>query len=85
MLRLLHRGTIKYLSNKTRSAYELLDEIKEALISLGIRNLSYSNNFEEDIKLIFDKFCRKFGVDSQIKGLFHYLFKQFSLRVIDNE
>ncbi|WP_291576868.1 nucleotidyltransferase domain-containing protein [Clostridium sp. UBA4548] len=85
VLRLLHRGTIKYLSNKTRSAYELLDEIKEALISLGIRNLSYSNNFEEDIKLIFHRFCREFQVDSQIKGLFHNLFKEFSLRVIDNE
>lgn len=85
VLRLLHRGTIKYLSNKTHSAYELLDEIKESLITLGIRDLSYSNNFEEDIKLIFHRFCREFQVDSQIKDLFHNLFKEFSLRVINNE
>lgn len=85
VLRLLHRGTIKYLSNKTHSAYELLDEIKESLITLGIRDLSYNNNFEEDIKLVFHRFCREFGVDSQIKDLFHNLFKEFSLRFINNE
>ncbi|EQB89861.1 putative nucleotidyltransferase [Clostridium punense] len=85
VLRLLHRGTIKYLSNKTHSAYGLLDEIKEGLNSLGITNLSYSNNFEGDIKLIFHRFCREFQVDSQIKGLFENLFKEFSLKVINNE
>ncbi|WP_017416672.1 nucleotidyltransferase domain-containing protein [Clostridium tunisiense] len=85
VLRLLHRGTIKYLSNKTHSAYELLDEIKEGLISVGITDLNFSNNFEEDITVIFNRFCRELEVDSQIKGLFHNLFKEFSLKVINNE
>lgn len=77
VLRLLHRGTIKYLSNKIDSAYNLLEEIKENLISLKITDLSFNNNFEDDIKCIFNKFCREFEVDSQIKVLFHNLFKEF--------
>ncbi|WMM26634.1 nucleotidyltransferase domain-containing protein [Tissierella sp. MB52-C2] len=77
VLRLLHRGTIKYLSNKTDSAYDLLEEIKESLISLKITDLSFNNNFEDDIKCIFDKLCKKFEVDSQIEVLFHNLFKEF--------
>ncbi|MDU5082997.1 nucleotidyltransferase domain-containing protein [uncultured Tissierella sp.] len=77
VLRLLHRGTIKYLSNKTDSAYDLLEEIKESLISLKITDLSFNNNFEDDIKCIFDKFYKKFKVDSQIEVLFHNLFKEF--------
>ena len=33
-LRLVHRGIIKYLSNKTDSAYDLLSEIKDSLNAL---------------------------------------------------
>ncbi len=77
VLRLLHRGTIKYLSNKTDSAYNLLEEIKENLISLKITDLSFNNNFEDDIKCIFDRFCKEFEVDSQVEVLFHNLFKEF--------
>ncbi len=76
-LRLLHRGIIKYLSNKTDSAYDLLSEIKESLIILEISDLSFNNNFEDDIQWIFNKFCEKFGIDSQIKLLFSTLFKEF--------
>ncbi|WP_234120891.1 nucleotidyltransferase domain-containing protein [Clostridium hydrogenum] len=77
VLRLLHRGTIKYLSNKTDSAYGLLEEIKESLISLKITDLSFNNNFEDDIKCIFDKLCKEFEVNSQIEVLFDNLFKEF--------
>lgn len=80
VLRLLHKGIIKYLSNKTDSAYIFLEEIKESLISLRITDLSFSNNFEDDIKCIFNKFCKEFKVDSQIKVLFNNLFKQFYRR-----
>lgn len=77
VLRLLHRGAIKYLSNKTDSAYDLLEEIKESLISLKITDLSFNNNFEDDIRCVFNKFCEEFEVDSQIKVLFRNLFKEF--------
>ena len=77
VLRLLHRGTIKYLSNKTDSAYKLLEEIKSNLVSLDIVDLNFNDNFEDDIKCIFDKLCAEFNVDSQIKVLFHNLFKEF--------
>lgn len=76
-LRLLHRGIIKYLSNKTDSAYELLEEIKQSLTSLKITDLNFNGNFEDDIKCIFNKFCNTFEVDSQIKILFNNLFKEF--------
>lgn len=76
-LRLLHRGIIKYLSNKTDSAYELLEEIKQILTSLQITDLNFNSNFEDDIKCIFNKFCNTFEVDSQIKILFNNLFKEF--------
>ena len=77
VLRLLHRGTIKYLSNKTDSAYKLLEEIKSNLVSLEIVDLNFNNSFENDIKCIFDKLCAEFNVDCQIKVLFHNLFKEF--------
>lgn len=77
VLRLLHRGIIKYLSNKTDSAYELLEEIKESLTSLKITDLNFNDNFENDIKCIFNTFCEKFEVDSQIEVLFNNLFKEF--------
>lgn len=76
-LRLLHRGIIKYLCNKTDSAYELLEEIKGSLTSLKITDLNFNGNFEDDIKCIFNKFCNSFEVDSQIKILFNNLFKEF--------
>lgn len=77
VLRLLHRGTIKYLSNKTESAYDLLQETKDSLDKLKITDLVYKNNFEEDIQCIFNKFCIEFNVDTQIKVLFNNLFKEF--------
>jgi Nucleotidyltransferase domain. len=77
VLRLLHRVTIKYLSNKTDSAHDLLEEIKANIISLNITDLSFNNNFEDDIKSIFNKFCKEFKVDSQIEALFSNFFKEF--------
>ncbi|MDP4146534.1 MAG: nucleotidyltransferase domain-containing protein [Bacillota bacterium] len=78
VLRLLHRGMIKYLSNKPDIAYELLSEIKDSLISLKITDLSFNNDFENDIQCIFNRFCKDFEVDSRIKGLFNNLFKEFN-------
>lgn len=77
ILRLLHRGIIKYLSNKTDIAYNLLSEIKDSLIILKIVDLSFNNNFKDDIQCIFNKFCKEFEVDSQIRVLFNNLFKGF--------
>jgi hypothetical protein len=76
-LRLLHRATIKYLSNKIDSAYVLLAEIKEKLNILEINNLNYYGNFEDDIQCIFKELCKKFTVNSEIKVLFNSLFKEF--------
>jgi len=76
-LRLLHRGTIKYLSNKNHSAYNLLSEIKESLTILNISDLDLKNNFEEDIQCIFKRLCKEFQVDSQIEVLFNTLFREF--------
>ncbi|MDT8718468.1 nucleotidyltransferase domain-containing protein [Clostridium sp. 19966] len=75
VLRLLHRGVIKYLSNKTGSAEELLLEIKDSLIKLGIGELNFNNNFSDDIQYIFNIFCENFEIDSQIKALFNNLFE----------
>ena len=77
ILRLLHKGVLKYLSNKTDSAYNFLSEIKESLNDLNINNLKFNDNFEEDIQCIFDEFCKRFEVDSEIKSLFYNLFKEF--------
>lgn len=75
ILRLLHKGIIKYLSNKTDSAYKFLVEIKESLIKLKITDLNFNNNFKDDMQCIFNKFCKEFEVDLQIKVLFYSLFK----------
>lgn len=80
ILRLLHKGIIKYLSNKTDSAYNFLSEIKENLEVLNINNLKFNGNFEDDIQCIFNEFCKRFEVDSQIKVLFYNLFKEFSTK-----
>lgn len=77
ILRLLHKGVLKYLSNKTDSAYNFLSEIKESLDVLNINNLKFNGNFEDDIQCIFNEFCKRFEVDSQIKVLFYNLFKEF--------
>lgn len=79
ILRLLHKGIVKYLSNKTDSAYNFLSEIKESLDALNINNLNYNSNFEDDIQYIFNELCKIFEVDSQIKALFYTLFKEFQL------
>jgi predicted nucleotidyltransferase len=79
VLRLLHRGIIKYLSNKTDSADKLLLEIKDSIIKLDIVDLDFSNNFREDMQCIFNKFCEKFEVDTQIKALFNNIFKNFEM------
>ena len=76
-LRLLHKGVLKYLSNKTESAYNFLAEIKENLDALNINNLKFNGNFEDDIQGIFNEFCKRFDVDSEIKVLFKNLFKEF--------
>ncbi|MBZ9689356.1 nucleotidyltransferase domain-containing protein [Clostridium estertheticum] len=76
-LRLLHKGIIKYLSNKTDSAYDFLSEIKENLKVLKIYNLNFDNNFETDIQCIFEELCKKFNLNTQIKILFNNLFKEF--------
>jgi len=77
ILRLLHKGVLKYLSNKTDSAYNFLSEIKENLNDLNINNLKFNDNFEDDIQCIFNELCIGFEVDSQIKVLFYNLFKEF--------
>ncbi|MGH4123871.1 MAG: nucleotidyltransferase domain-containing protein [Clostridium sp.] len=77
VLRLLHKGVVKYLSNKTDSAYNFLSEIKESLNDLNINNLKFSDNFEEDIQCIFNEFCKTFEIDLRIKNLFYNLFKEF--------
>ncbi|MFD3157274.1 nucleotidyltransferase domain-containing protein [Haloimpatiens sp. FM7330] len=75
-LRLVHKGTIKYLSNKTDSAYNLLSEIKESLTNFNMNNLKLNGNFEDDIQCIFNEFCEKFEVDLKIKILFEDLFNK---------
>lgn len=76
-LRLVHRGIIKYLSNKTESAYDLLSEIKDSLNVLEIYDLNFNNNFRNDIQSISYKIFEKFKVDLQIQILFETLFKKF--------
>ncbi len=77
VLRLLHRGSIKYLSGKRESAYNLLTEIKENIVLIDITDLCFNNNFEDDIQSIFYRFCDDFDVDMQIKVLFSNIFKEF--------
>lgn len=76
-LRLVHRGVIKYLSNKTDNAYDLLSEIKEKLNELEINNLNFNNNFEDDVQCIFNELYKKYKFDSQIQVLFNNLFREF--------
>lgn len=78
IIRLVHRGLIKYLSNKTDSAYILLSQIKEKLKELEIYNLDFTNEFKDDIKCIFYAICSKYKVDSEIKILMSKLFQEFN-------
>ncbi|WP_425448796.1 hypothetical protein [Dethiothermospora halolimnae] len=77
ILRLVHRGTIKYLSSKTQSAMNLLSETKESLGELEIYNLEFKDNFEDDIQIIFYEICKRFKVSNGIKLLFNGLFREF--------
>lgn len=77
VLRLFHKGISKYLSNKTNTAYNFLEEIKEKLSNIQIADSDLNNNFEDDARYVFDIFCKEFEVDPQIKMLFDNLFKEF--------
>lgn len=77
VLRLFHKGISKYLSNKTNTAYNFLEEIKEKLSNIQIADSDLNNNFEDDVRYAFDIFCKEFEVDPQIKMLFDNLFKEF--------
>lgn len=77
ILRLVHRGTIKYVSNKPKSALNLLSEIKKNIYVLGIYDLQLEDNFEDDIQIIFSEICNKFKVDIDIQYMFQNLFKEF--------
>lgn len=80
VLRLIHKGIIKYLSNKTNSAYSFLSEVKENLNLLGISNLSMNGNFKDDMKKNFLEMCKEFNIDLEIKVLFENLFKELDYR-----
>lgn len=77
ILRLMHKGILKYLSNRTSSAYVFLEEIKESLNSLGLSNLNANGNFKNDIKNIFAEMCKEFNIDLEIRVLFEKLLKKF--------
>jgi hypothetical protein len=77
MLRLVHRGMIKYLSNKIDDAEELLQEIKENLTKIDIHTVGLNNIFEHDIQCVFSKISNKYEVDSDMKVIFKSLFNEF--------
>ncbi|MTI48101.1 MAG: DNA polymerase III subunit beta [Firmicutes bacterium] len=79
VLRLIHKGTAKYLSNKTESAYNFLLEIKENLIDLEICDLRFDDSFEGDIQIIFNEICNKFRVNIDIQKVFKRLFDDFNI------
>ena len=76
ILRLVHRGTIKYLSNKIIEAEGILIEIKNSLTSIEINNINYSNTFKDDMAKIFDSICSKYPVNRKIQLLFRTLFRE---------
>ena len=70
ILRIVHRGLIKYLCENRESADVLLSEIKESLDSIGINNLEYAGSFKDDIYTIFSRICKEYDVNCEIKSLF---------------
>lgn len=76
ILRLMHKGILKYLSNRTSSAYVFLAEIKESLNSLGLSNFNTNGNFKNDIKNIFAEMCKEFNIDLEIRALFEKLLEK---------
>lgn len=77
-LRLIHRGTIKFLCDKKDVAWELLTEVKDSLNSIGVRQDNYKGCFKEDMTEIFNCICDKYDVEYEIKVLFQGLFNQLS-------
>lgn len=76
-LRLLHRATIKYLSNKTDNAYNLLAEIEGNFKVLDIDNIKLEHNFPVDIQSIYRIMSEKFQIDNHITVLFQKIFQEF--------
>ena len=70
VLRIVHRGLIKYLCGNTQSAQILLSEVKESLCEIGIDNLEYADDFDKDMEIIFKQICKKYDVDEELKSLF---------------
>ncbi|HJO96084.1 MAG TPA: nucleotidyltransferase domain-containing protein [Victivallales bacterium] len=76
ILRLIHKSLLKQLCNKTENALDLLQEIKSSLKSIGINNLKYKNDFQQDIIHIFKEICNKYTVEPDIKILYKNLFNE---------
>jgi hypothetical protein len=69
ILKLIIKGTNKYLSNKEAVANEFLTEIKEKCEKyFGIKDLKYNNNYKNDMQLIYKYLRLKNNIDIKIQN-----------------
>jgi predicted nucleotidyltransferase len=75
ILKLMIKGTNKYLSKKETIANEFLVEIKEKCkLYFGIMELKFNNNFKHDIILIYKYIVSKYNLDEKKQKYFNKLF-----------
>lgn len=78
IIRLIHRGLIKYLSNKRNEGNNLLLEIKHSMKYIEINNLKYNDNFKTDINIIFHEICNRYNVCLDIQVLIKNLIEKIN-------
>jgi hypothetical protein len=76
ILKLIIKGTNKYLSIKEKVANDILIEIKEKCKKyFGINNLDYNNNYKHDVQLIYNELLNKYDIDRMKKIYFNKLLR----------
>jgi len=74
ILKLIIKGTNKYLSNKETVANEFLHEIIEKCEKyFGIKIICFNNNYKNDIQLIYNELLKKYDIDKDKQIYFNKL------------
>ena len=77
ILKLIIKGTNKYLSNNKTAANDFLIEIKEKCKKyFCIEELNYNNNYKHDIKLIYNDLLTKYEIDNIKQKYFNKLLEE---------
>ncbi len=79
-LRLAHRALIKFLANKEKVAFKLLEELKDLFSYLETETLKYNSIFTNDLEILLIEIFNKYNVDARYKNILNQLLTESKKR-----